>query len=320
VKVTQTAVVVGTPRYMSPEQAKAESLDERSDIYSLGACFYHLFAGEAPFDADTPVALMMKHVADPLVPLRRRAPSVPSGVASIVERMLAKQPADRYQGYDELLDDVEAARRGRLGTLASPAAMPTQAAAPARSSWAVPVALLIAAAVGFVALGISKASRRVAATVPASGENAPPPAAAPAEAPKDGGGAAPIPASWNVNGMIGMALQTKTLATLRKLATMCEVWMSEHDGAPEALVEVFDHFDVPREERRDGWAHPIRYEKTARGKFRLLSDGPDGRAGTDDDIVMENASVVQGGVSLPGVPTLRQQRGLDPPPRPVEPE
>ncbi len=58
----------------------------------------------------------------------------------------------------------------------------------------------------------------------------------------------------------------------------------------------------------------IRYEKTSGSKFRLSSDGPDGRPGTEDDIVMENGFVTQGEMQIPGVPTSRQQRGLDPPP------
>ena len=77
---------------------------------------------------------------------------------------------------------------------------------------------------------------------------------------------------------------------------------------------MIEHFDVPPQEQRDGWARLIRYEKTSGSKFRLTSDGPDGRPGTEDDIVMENGFVTQGEMQIPGVPTSRQQRGLDPPP------
>jgi hypothetical protein len=114
--------------------------------------------------------------------------------------------------------------------------------------------------------------------------------------------------------MINMALKAKTLANMRKLATACHAWLSEHGEMPESLAPVFAQFDMPPQEQRDGWARVIRYEKTSGSKFRLTSDGPDGRPGTEDDIVMENGFVTQGEMQIPGVPTSRQQRGLDPPP------
>jgi hypothetical protein len=290
-RLTQTSMVVGTPRYMSPEQAMAEPLDLRSDLYSLGACFYHLFAGEPPFDADTPVALLMKHVHEPLVPLRERAPSVPPAVAAIVERMLAKRREDRYQTYEELLADLDAARRGR----------PLAPGVPSRAPNGVPNAprswVGAAAIVGILVVGVV-AFPRTGARGPA-----PAPAAAPASA-------APPPP----RGFIGLALQTKTLANLRKLSTACQVWLSQNDEAPESLAVLAERFEIPEEERRDGWARPFRYERTSRTKYRVSSDGADGRPGTADDLVIENGLVVQGAVPLPGVPTLRQQRGLDAPP------
>jgi serine/threonine protein kinase len=316
VRVTQTSVVVGTPRYMSPEQATAGPLDHRSDIYSLGACFYHLFAGDPPFDASTPVALMMKHVGEPLTPLKVRAPSVPSGVATIVERMLAKKPEDRYQTYDELLRDVDAARAGRMKTaaIAPPPARIARAADTATSAnpWLFPAVLVVALLAALVVFGISSGASKLESAAKTLASSA-----APAASPQSSSSAGPplqFPASWNAPGMINMALKAKTLAHLRKLATSCQVWMSEHGEMPESLEPVVAQFEVPPQEQRDGWARLIRYEKTSRSKFRLSSDGPDGRPGTEDDIVMENGFVTQGEMEIPGVPTSRQQRGLDPPP------
>ena len=340
VKLTQTSMVVGTPRYMSPEQAVAGHVDHRSDIYSLGACFYHLFAGEAPFDAETPVALMMKHVGEPLTPLKRRQPNVPQGIAAIVERMLAKRQEERYQSYDELLHDIDAARAGRLRGPAMPTSE-TLAVTPSRpgqtppaeqgsSSRALPVLFVVVGLVAFGALAMNqlrKKSGTVAGAVrkvvdPDSSTS--PREGRPAQtttSPGDGepgGKRAPIPAAWDAPTYINMALQTKTLANLRRLSTACQVHMSENDEMPERIVDIVERYEIPPEETRDGWARPIRYVRTARFKFRLSSDGPDGRPDTGDDIVMENGSVMQGEVQMPGAPTLRQQRGLDPPPPPPE--
>ncbi len=256
VKVTQTSVVVGTPRYMSPEQALGGPLDHRSDIYSLGACFYHLFAGEVPFDADTPVALMMKHVGEPLVPLKARAPTVPSGVAAIVERMLAKKPEDRYQTYDELLRDVDAARAGRMKStsleLPAPAAR-VQAAPPHANPWLWPAVLVVALLAALVVVGISSGASKLENAAKTLASSAAPAASSP-QSSSSAGAPVQLPASWDAPGMIGMALKARTLANMRKLATACNVWLSEHGEMPESLAPVLAQLDVPPQEQRDGWA------------------------------------------------------------------
>lgn len=119
--LTASDRVLGTPRYMSPEQTLALEVDHRSDIYSLGATFYHLFAGAPPFDAETPLGQAIQHLQAPLPPLRERNPRVPAAVAAILERMLEKEPERRYASYGELLDDLE---RARAGTAPRPAPPP----------------------------------------------------------------------------------------------------------------------------------------------------------------------------------------------------
>ena len=105
--LTPTAMAMGTPRYIAPEQAKGQKCDQRADIYSLGATFYHLFSGAPPFEADTPFGLLMHHVNTPLPPLKEKNPRVPTAVSSIIGKMMAKQPEDRYQDYAELLSDLQ---------------------------------------------------------------------------------------------------------------------------------------------------------------------------------------------------------------------
>ena len=101
-------------RYMSPEQGIDRNIDYRSDIYSLGATFYHILAGQPPYDADTPVALMMKHNSAPLLSIYLINPKVPNDICSVVHKMLSKNPDDRHKNYDELIEDLKSAKMSIL--------------------------------------------------------------------------------------------------------------------------------------------------------------------------------------------------------------
>ncbi len=103
---TVVGMVMGTPRYMSPEQAQGREADYRSDIYSVGATFYHLLTGRAPFDGNSPTQIMMKHVTSPLVPLRSINPNVPLEFDDVVRKCMAKDPNERYQDYADLITDL----------------------------------------------------------------------------------------------------------------------------------------------------------------------------------------------------------------------
>jgi serine/threonine-protein kinase len=121
VELTQDGMTLGTPLYMSPEQGQGGAVDARSDLYSLGATVYHLLAGHPPFTGPTPVSVVMAHIQEPLVPLATLRPDLPAGLCAIVERLLAKQPEDRFHAPAEMLhvvEEVEAvvaprSRRGR---------------------------------------------------------------------------------------------------------------------------------------------------------------------------------------------------------------
>jgi serine/threonine protein kinase len=112
--LTATGMVVGTPRYMSPEQGMGRNVDHRSDIYALGATLYELITKQTPFDGDTPMSIMMKHINSPLTPPYVLHPKCPSDVNEIVVKMLAKDPNQRYQDYEPLIHDLESARIHRL--------------------------------------------------------------------------------------------------------------------------------------------------------------------------------------------------------------
>ncbi|HXH28579.1 MAG TPA: serine/threonine-protein kinase, partial [Candidatus Polarisedimenticolia bacterium] len=94
-QLTATGEVLGSPGYISPEQAQGDPIDARSDIYSLGATFYHLVTGRLPFEAPTPVAIIVKHLNEPLRSPRALNPSIPYPVAAAIQRMMAKRPGER---------------------------------------------------------------------------------------------------------------------------------------------------------------------------------------------------------------------------------
>jgi hypothetical protein len=112
--LTRVGATIGTPHYVSPEQARGEqNLDTRSDIYSLGATLYHMVTGSPPFSGETPSVVLSRHVNEPLVPTRQRNPNVSPSAAAIVEKMLQKDPAKRYQTPAELIEDLECALEGK---------------------------------------------------------------------------------------------------------------------------------------------------------------------------------------------------------------
>jgi serine/threonine-protein kinase len=115
--LTQSGVTLGTPLYMSPEQAQGHALDHRSDLYSLGVTFYHMLAGEPPFRAETPLALALKHVKDTPASLAVHRPDLPPDLVALVMKLMEKDPDQRYQSAAEMLRDV-ARIRGSLATMA----------------------------------------------------------------------------------------------------------------------------------------------------------------------------------------------------------
>ncbi|MBN2357469.1 protein kinase [candidate division KSB1 bacterium] len=96
----------GSPLYMSPECILGRPLDACSDIYSLGATFYHVFAGEPPFNGDSDKIIIQKHLNEHLVPLRRKCPMVSDDLSEIIGKMMAKKPQERYANYRAIINDL----------------------------------------------------------------------------------------------------------------------------------------------------------------------------------------------------------------------
>jgi serine/threonine-protein kinase len=118
--MTQTAQVIGTAQYLSPEQARGERVDARSDLYSTGCLMYELLTGRPPFTGDSPVAIAYQHVRENPVPPSVVDPEIPPWADAIVLKAMAKDPADRYQGAAEMRMDVQRAMSGM------PVAAPTR--------------------------------------------------------------------------------------------------------------------------------------------------------------------------------------------------
>ena len=180
--IAQTAAVLGTASYLSPEQAQGQPVDGRSDIYSLGCVLYEMVTGRPPFVGDSPVAVASKQVLEQPVPPSKLNPDVTPELDAVILRALAKNPANRYQSADELRADLDRARRGlpveATPLLAPPAAtevIATETAVmpppePEPSRWWVPVLVI-----GLLAAGVAVLLWLFASDIFGGGEESPSP-------------------------------------------------------------------------------------------------------------------------------------------------
>lgn len=128
-ELTSEGLALGTPAYMSPEQAKGEvgKIGPRSDLYSLGVIFYQMLTGALPFKSDTPWGLLHQHISQSPVPVRQINPDVPESIERAVMRLLEKEPEKRYPSALALRRDLETAARTSIGLIedAAPEETPT---------------------------------------------------------------------------------------------------------------------------------------------------------------------------------------------------
>jgi serine/threonine-protein kinase len=133
--LTLTGGVIGTPEYMSPEQAAGEPIDHRCDVYALGVVLYEMLVGERPFVADTPIGVLLKHLQDPAPSVLDARPDLPAPVGDVLQKVLVKDPAQRYASAGELARAFRAAMTGAtnsaLATTATAAASRPNTTTPA---------------------------------------------------------------------------------------------------------------------------------------------------------------------------------------------
>jgi serine/threonine protein kinase len=108
--MTESNLMLGTPRYLSPEQAKGDPVGPKSDLYSLGVVLYQMITGRVPFDDDDPIAITMKHASEPPPSPKETNPEIPEEMNSLVLRLLSKDPEDRHEDAAELIRDLKEVR------------------------------------------------------------------------------------------------------------------------------------------------------------------------------------------------------------------
>ncbi len=108
--MTRTGVMMGTPYYLSPEAIRGDPLDARSDLYSLGASMFHVLVGYPPYDAETPYAVLVRHVEDPVPRAADLNEQLPAPLSELIARLMAKDPARRYPNYEAFLNALAVVR------------------------------------------------------------------------------------------------------------------------------------------------------------------------------------------------------------------
>ena len=294
VTLTRDGSVMGTPRYMSPEQAHGDELDHRSDIYSLGATFYHLLSGKPPFAGRTAMEVLRQHVTSPLAPLRQRNPAVPAPLAAVVERMLLKEPAARFQSYDEVLAALDGSGR----------AVERAPTARRRHSWQSSWNWVgrrgsrrwVAPALGLVlaALLVTAMSRWRQPTAPVAAQ---PPSPRPQTAGETE--AAPAPSdeslgktptdSGTSSAEVGTGDTDPRSVTAKTLARLAAALLEDARARRPAPLDVdvlIASHGLDPSLGRDGWGSPLRIERGPIGGVPwLVSSGPDRRSRTRDDLL-----------------------------------
>lgn len=172
VNLTASGTVTGTPAYMSPEQAQGEKLDQRTDIYSLGIVLYEMLTGRVPFEAETPLAVLLKHLNEPLPPPTTLKPDLAPALERVVLKALAKDRNDRYATCTEFLNawkhELAEAQKPQLTQRAfvlPPAATTQLDRSPAPQRRSIPpiaiiggVALVVVIAIGLLVINLIRLS------------------------------------------------------------------------------------------------------------------------------------------------------------------
>ena len=129
------SAIIGTPAYMSPEQAQGREIDGASDIYALGAILYRMLTGARPYESDTPMSMAIKHITDPVPDILAEAPSLPPAIGSFIHMAMAKDPADRFPTAQALANALNEVARGNAPTMMPKTRIQAKAVVPKKKKW-----------------------------------------------------------------------------------------------------------------------------------------------------------------------------------------
>jgi serine/threonine-protein kinase len=180
------SAIIGTPAYMAPEQAQGIEVDGRADVYALGIILFEMLTGKQPYEADTPMAVAIKHITDPVPHIRQTNPKLPEGMETVIQTAMAKNKADRFSTAVDMTTSLKEVARNATTKLrttpalasSAPTVKASEKAIPQKRAFnllfvIVPVAALVVAAGGFF---LFNGTRRPAETqLPASTFTSPPP-------------------------------------------------------------------------------------------------------------------------------------------------
>ncbi len=141
IQLTTAGMIIGTPQYVSPEQARGERVDHRSDIYSLGCVLYQLLTGKPPYEAKSAMGVLTKHAHDPVPQIRAELPDIEPEVEKVVTRCLQKAVAERYQDLSEMAADMAQVYRSKsiMGLIPESVRQSLRSSAPLSGASKVPV-------------------------------------------------------------------------------------------------------------------------------------------------------------------------------------
>jgi serine/threonine protein kinase len=302
-KSSESEQILGTPKYISPEAGTTKLLDHRSDIYSLGATFYHLIAGEPPFTASTPMELLNKHISEPLIPLKERNPRVPELVSDMIFKMMEKKPKDRYQSYSEIKKDVQTAkatgfRKTKEFKIVTTAENPKLS----HNKRKLPVVLYVLIGViiilfGFFIIIQDGKKGRMEEAAKAYKESKPDKGLdidkigikSPDTNPSSPGGGRPSPYPYAGGGSmsyIGKAQRMQTMAKMKQIESMLLTYLAEKDEMPVSVNQLITDYNVYGLTDRDSWGGIIEIVDNGGREYSIMSAGPDGVWNTGDDIIL----------------------------------
>ncbi|MDP9454992.1 MAG: protein kinase [Actinomycetota bacterium] len=153
--ISRTDLILGTPNYMSPEQAQGEPIGPASDLYSLGVVLYEMLTGRVPFEAETPMAVCMKHINEPAPSPREANPAISEALEAITLRLLSKDPKGRHASAEDLIEDLRRVATGVPPVVGAAMAAPTLSlpARVVRSRWGRKAPLALASLTVLLGMG-----------------------------------------------------------------------------------------------------------------------------------------------------------------------